>query len=281
MRMTKGFAALALLGAVAALPADDKVESLWQMPDLGNGLYSGYVDIPNSKKQLHYVAALSQKNWQADPVIFWFNGGPGCSSMLGFLQEHGPYALEDGATNFTKNSYSWNKEATMIYLEAPAGVGFSVCGDPAECKWDDFNSADDNMQAFLQIMTVKFPELQKNDLYISGESYAGIYVPRLVERIDWFIGNCTGKEPACTYVPNLKGFMVGNGVTDYKFDNELVLFQMTFWYGIISTETYDFIKYNCLVDKPPADCDNYYKDVEKALENINIYDAFGKCWTDP
>ena len=64
----------------------------------------------------------------------------------------------------------------------------------------------------------KFPELQAKDLYIAGESYAGIYVPRLVERIDWYIGNCT-QNKSCQYIPNLKGFMVGNGITDYKYDN--------------------------------------------------------------
>jgi carboxypeptidase C (cathepsin A) len=165
------------------------------------------------------VTALSQRKWQTDPVIVWFNGGPGCSSMLGFLQEHGPYALEDGATNFTKNDYSWNKEATMIYIEAPAGVGYSLCGDANECKvWNDQNSADDNLSGLLALLTTKFPELQGNDLYISGESYAGIYVPRLVERLDWYINNCTTNK-SCAFIPNLKGFMVGNGVTDYKFDN--------------------------------------------------------------
>ena len=162
---------------------------------------------------MHYVAALSQQNKATDPVIVWFNGGPGCSSMLGFLQEHGPYSLADGTTNFTANPYSWNKEANVIYIESPAGVGFSTCGNPAECKWNDFNTADDNLQAFLAIMN-KFPELQSKDLYIAGESYAGIYVPRLVERIDWYIGNCT-QNKSCSYIPNLKGFMVGNGVTNY------------------------------------------------------------------
>lgn len=55
------------------------------MPDLSFGLYSGYVPIDNSKKQIHYMAALSKAGPTTSPNIVWFNGGPGCSSMLGFL----------------------------------------------------------------------------------------------------------------------------------------------------------------------------------------------------
>lgn len=52
-----------------------------------------------------------------------------------------------------------------------------------------------------------------NDLYISGESYAGIYVPRVMLRLDDYITKNTGKQGV--YVPNLKGMMVGNGVTNW------------------------------------------------------------------
>lgn len=178
--------------------------------------------------------------------------------MLGFMQEHGPYAMEDGATNFTVNEYSWNKQATVIYFESPAGVGYSICGDPAECAFNDTNAADDNLAAFLALMTTKFPELQGNDLYISGESYAGIYVPLLAERIDWYLGNCT-ISGTCTYKPNLKGFMVGNGVTDYKYDLFPGTFEMAFWFGFIDMTLYNNLKTYCIpADPEPAQCTGWW-----------------------
>jgi carboxypeptidase C (cathepsin A) len=72
--------------------------------------------------------------------------------MLGFLQEHGPYKLDDGATTFTPNDYAWNKEANMFYFESPADVGFSLCPDKTECKWNDENTADDNLIAVLNLL---------------------------------------------------------------------------------------------------------------------------------
>ena len=129
------------------------------------------------------MAALSKKDPKNSPNIIWFNGGPGCSSMLGLLQEHGPYAWEDGAPGFTQNKYSWNNEANMFYIESPANVGFSVCPDLNECQWTDDNSAEDNKVAILNLLQ-KFPELKDNEVYISGESHGGIYVPRVMEKLD-------------------------------------------------------------------------------------------------
>ena len=140
----------------------------------------------------------------------------------------------------------------MIYIESPAGVGFSLCPDGSECNWNDFNTAEDNRKVVLELFISKFPELQKNDLYISGESYAGIYVPRLVEQLDWYIGNCT-ETKNCTFVPNLKGFIVGNGVTDLRFDNAVAYIEMAFWYGLISTETYNGLKEFCINGNPSSE----------------------------
>lgn len=55
------------------------------MPNSTN-LYSGYLDTIDESRKLHYVFVESENNPATDPVVLWLNGGPGCSSLLGFLQ---------------------------------------------------------------------------------------------------------------------------------------------------------------------------------------------------
>ena len=93
---TKSLIAWALVGYVTAADENDRVLS---MPDMATfdtyGFYSGYLNV-NDTKELHYLFVESQSSPSTDPLVIWFNGGPGCSSMLGFSQEHGPFVMEDG-----------------------------------------------------------------------------------------------------------------------------------------------------------------------------------------
>lgn len=73
-----------LAGLVFAYPDTDLVTSLEQMDDISFGMYSGYIPLAGTKKKLHYMATLSRGKKETDPLIIWFNGGPGCSAMLGF-----------------------------------------------------------------------------------------------------------------------------------------------------------------------------------------------------
>ena len=66
--------------------------------------------------------------------------------------------MDDGATTFRVNEQSWNREANMLYIEAPAGVGYSYCIVSEECKFDDNNEAKDNLNALLYFFSRKFPE---------------------------------------------------------------------------------------------------------------------------
>lgn len=87
--------------------------------------YSGYLDVSDSKLQnvthhMHYFFFPSQSNNSSDPVLFWFNGGPGCSSLLGALYEHGPFLVNDAFGMLMNNKYSWNKKASVVYIESPS-----------------------------------------------------------------------------------------------------------------------------------------------------------------
>jgi len=177
-------------------------------------MFSGYLSASNTKN-LHYYFVESERNPSTDPVVVWFNGGPGCSSLDGFLYEHGPFrAMVDNSDPSNPTAYleafdyAWSKQASTIYIEAPVGVGFSysnATNPTADYTCTDDTAAIDNMNALKNFFT-KFPEFNTNHLYITGESYAGVYVPTLAEAIlqdgDWAK---SGKYPP------LKGIAVGNG----------------------------------------------------------------------
>lgn len=157
------------------------------MPDMADfdtyAFYSGYVDIANTTSSMHYLFVEAQSNSTTAPLLVWLNGGPGCSSVLGWAQEHGPYVIQDGATEFVENEFSWNLEANVLYIESPPGVGYSYCGTFEDCTFTDDKSGHLNLLA-LQGFYEDFPEYKTNDLYISGESYGGIYVPYMAHWVN-------------------------------------------------------------------------------------------------
>ena len=54
--------------------------------------------------------------------MIWLNGGPGCSSLLGLLNENGPFVFEEEDNLISTNPFSWNREANLLFFEQPAGV---------------------------------------------------------------------------------------------------------------------------------------------------------------
>lgn len=88
----------------------------------------------------------------------------------------------------------------MLYLEAPAGVGYSYCVDPqSKCTSNDTSTAIDN-HAFLVGFFDLFPEYKTRPMFITGESYAGIYIPTLMQEIT-----------RQGLIANVKGVAIGNG----------------------------------------------------------------------
>ena len=211
----------------------NKVDQLFG--DLYSGdIYSGYLNTKIDGNELFYLYAPSQNNPSTAPIILWLNGGPGCSSLFGFLAEVGPVVSDNFADEFYKNPYSWNINANLLAIEQPAGVGFSKTSNP-DYLWTDDDTADNLLYAVKDFLN-EF-NLIGRDFYISGDSYAGVYIP--------FLATHMLEDTSLTDKVNLRGILVGNGLTDFDTDVERSMVEFGFYHGMISTETYNIFKRNC------------------------------------
>ena len=125
---------------------------------------------------------MEQFIWRyTSPLLLWLNGGPGCSSLFGMLAEIGPVISDNFSGNFKKNEYSWNTHINLLFIDQPAGVGFSKASDP-DFLWTDDVTAENLLYGIKEFLNL-FPELKSRSFYVWGESYAGVYIPFLAQKI--------------------------------------------------------------------------------------------------
>uniref|UniRef100_A0A8C3WGF3 Carboxypeptidase n=1 Tax=Catagonus wagneri TaxID=51154 RepID=A0A8C3WGF3_9CETA len=215
--------------------------------------YSGYLRGSGSK-HLHYWFVESQKDPKSSPVVLWLNGGPGCSSLDGLLTEHGPFLI-----------------ANVLYLESPAGVGFSYSDDKSYVT-NDTEVAQSNFEALKDFFRL-FPEYKDNELFLTGESYAGIYIPTLAVLVM--------QDPSM----NLQGLAVGNGLSSYEQnDNSLVYF--AYYHGLLGNRLWFSLQTHCcsqnkcnFYDSKDPDCVTNLQEVSRIVgsSGLNIYNLYAPC----
>jgi cathepsin A (carboxypeptidase C) len=138
-----------------------------------------------------------------DPLIMWLSGGPGCSSQLALFAENGPCSISQDGKTTSINPSSWHNKANVMWVDQPAGTGFSTgFGTHNE------DGVADNMLMFLQGFFAKFPQYAKTKFYIFGESYAGHYIPAISHKI-WE----ANKAGDGVHIP-MAGIAIGNGLTN-------------------------------------------------------------------
>ncbi|GBF90392.1 serine carboxypeptidase-like protein [Raphidocelis subcapitata] len=158
---------------------------------------AGYVTVsPDDGRRLYYYLAGSESpTAESDPLIVWLTGGPGCSSLDAFTYEHGPFSfhLPDdanggarraaGGVELSVNPHSWSKAAHVLYVDSPAGTGMSYSTGPESVyRTDDDQTADDLLALVLGVLR-DAPDMRHRDVVVAGESYGGVYVPMLADRI--------------------------------------------------------------------------------------------------
>ncbi|KAK8913841.1 Serine carboxypeptidase-like 45 [Platanthera zijinensis] len=214
----------------------DKISKLPGQPNVTFEQFSGYITVDEKEKRhLFYYFVEAERDPSSKPLVLWLNGGPGCSSVgVGAFSENGPF--RPSGRVLLRNEHSWNKEANILYLETPAGVGFSYSLDTSfyERANDKLTSMDNLV--FLLRWFSKFPQYKDRDLYIAGESYAGHYIPQLADLIVQY----NKKERLF----NLKGLALGNPVLEFATDfNSRAEY---FWsHGLISDSTYHMFTTAC------------------------------------
>ena len=141
-------------------------------------------------------------------------------------------------------------------------------------------TAQENLVSLAEILK-KFPDIQKNDLYLAGEEYAGIFVPELAKKVEEWNANCAVSKD-CAVEPNLKGFIVGNGFTDSKYDKFDNAVDMAYWFGLIDLKLFELLKIDgCTfmipTDDQTAPCQRYLNEFIDALMGINPFDGYKTC----
>lgn len=271
-----------LAGTSAWSQEDDAITSLpgWGIPPTAQ--YSGYLNASETT-HLHYWFVESEGNPSTDPVVVWFNGGPGCSSLDGFFYEHGPFSINpSNYSQLQEREYRWNKIANTLYIEAPVGVGFSY-SDTQSYKITDDTAASDN-RAAIEAFYSMFPEYKSNKLFITGESYAGIYVPTLAEAIvqGQLDGSYTGAQ--------LTGIAVGNGCSGDEIGmcgtgTQGTYYQWTYLVstGFVEQDLKKQIMDECDWEAAKADekgalslqCTSLLNQASAQIQNINLYNIYG------
>ncbi|KAI9348942.1 serine carboxypeptidase-domain-containing protein [Zopfochytrium polystomum] len=170
-----------------------------------NGQYAGYIPAPtstDSAAQLFYWY-LPSTNATSQELVIWLNGGPGCSSLIGLFEENGPVLFQNDSTT-AENKYSWNAVASMLYVDQPVGAGFST-GDTVPSTADEVVAT---FLSFLDNFYKVFPALKSYNLYITGESFAGFFIPNIA------YGLVKNPQLSDGSLVKLKGISVSNGLYD-------------------------------------------------------------------
>ncbi|CAN6467284.1 unnamed protein product [Victoria cruziana] len=194
--------------------------------------FAGYINVNEENgRALFYWFFEAESRPSQKPLLLWLNGGPGCSSVAyGAAVELGPLLVKELGEGLQYNKFAWSKEANLLFVESPVGVGFSYTNTSSDLtKLDDQFVAEDTYN-FVVNWLKRFPMYSTRDFFIAGESYAGHYVPQLAELV-----YDRNKEPQKYPFIHLKGFMVGNPSTQNYYDSKGMV-EFAWGHDIISND---------------------------------------------
>ncbi|KAG8372894.1 hypothetical protein BUALT_Bualt12G0114600 [Buddleja alternifolia] len=168
-------------------------------PTTGSSIFYTFYEAQNPHKN---ASKISQT-----PILIWLQGGPGCSSMIANLYELGPWIVNQNLS-LEPNSGSWNNLFGLLFLDNPIGTGFSIAASPQEIPRNQNDVAKHLYIAIKEFIALD-ESFKTRPIYITGESYAGKYIPAIGYHI-LTENQCLPRGKRV----NLGGVAIGNGLTD-------------------------------------------------------------------
>ncbi|XP_042471639.1 serine carboxypeptidase-like 27 [Zingiber officinale] len=265
-------AATAVALSPSAQQEQDRISRLPGQPPVDFAQYSGYITVNASAgRALFYWLAEAPATATPAPLVLWLNGGPGCSSVAyGASEELGPFRINSDGKTLYLNPHAWNRVANVLFLDSPAGVGFSYSNTSS-----DLTTAGDHRTAvdaynFLVSWFDRFPQYKHREFYIAGESYAGHYVPQLSQLV--YQKNIGIQNPTI----NFKGFMVGNALID-DYHDSVGTFEFWWTHGLISDLTYRTLRIHCNnedSEHPLNVCEQAFDAASAEMGNIDPFSIY-------
>ncbi|KAL3269550.1 hypothetical protein HHI36_008615 [Cryptolaemus montrouzieri] len=189
--------------------------------------YAGFFTVNKTYNSNFFMWFFPSESNSTDPVVLWLQGGPGATSMYGLFTENGPFEINNQSEVILREK-SWTKMNNLLYIDNPAGAGYSFT-DHGGYAHDEDQIGEELFQAIQQFFLL-FPELRKNEFFLTGESYAGHYIPAVGHKI---LGKNTALPDDLKI--NLKGLAIGNGWTDPI--NQMDFGEYLFQHGIVDSNT--------------------------------------------
>jgi carboxypeptidase C (cathepsin A) len=172
--------------------------------------YAGTINTAWEKDVEHNLFYWFFRNENASaPLIIWINGGPGSTSMFGLFLENGPMRIVQNGTTMDdfeirKAEEAWTDDYHVLYLDQPANVGFSWGTSYVNTEQE----ASYEFSRFLIFFFEKYPEFHDKAFYLTGESYAGKYLPLYTHDIIEY-----NKYRSAAEFQNISGTFIGDPYT--------------------------------------------------------------------
>jgi carboxypeptidase C (cathepsin A) len=205
--------------------------------------------LPSAK--IFYVSFTSNDPTASSrPVTFFYNGGPGSSSVYLLLGSFGPRRIKTKMPHFTppapyaleNNADSLLDRTDLVFIN-PVGTGYSTAIAPGKNK--DFWGVDQDAKSIRQFIKHYLTKYGRwnSPKFLFGESYG---TPRTCV-LTWLL-----HEDGI----DLNGVILQSPVLDYSQQNNSV--------GVLPTFAADALKHNKVtVSPPPTDLASFMKQVEE------------------